>query len=195
MTAQHEEVEKMSIDPTIQALQENFCGLPPGKVERILELLEVGPEKTRLIMATFDPVLSKRVDELKLSVRLATCLRNDGIIHVRDLIRKSQSEMLRLPNFGRITLAELNEVLAQMGLRLADKDSAQPQEERAHQGGSAGAWYAYADHSDCRAALAIVASIGVRFGAPIEVIRRALTRYWQDQARRRSAMCSGAGAP
>mgnify|MGYP000437999388 CR=1 FL=1 len=66
----------------------------------------------------FNPVLLKKVDELELSVRSANCLRNDNIVYIGDLIQKSEAEMLRTPNFGRKSLNEIKEVLAQMGLHL-----------------------------------------------------------------------------
>ena len=66
----------------------------------------------------FNPALLKKVDELELSVRSANCLKNDNIVYIGDLIQKSESEMLRTPNFGRKSLNEIKEVLASMGLHL-----------------------------------------------------------------------------
>ncbi len=48
----------------------------------------------------FNPALLKKVDELELSVRSANCLKNDNIVYIGDLIQKTESEMLRTPNFG-----------------------------------------------------------------------------------------------
>ena len=58
------------------------------------------------------------MDELELSVRSANCLKNDNIVYIGDLVQKSESEMLRTPNFGRKSLNEIKEVLTQMGLAL-----------------------------------------------------------------------------
>ncbi len=66
----------------------------------------------------FNPALLKKVDELELSVRSANCLKNDNIVYIGDLIQKTESEMLRTPNFGRKSLNEIKEVLANMGLHL-----------------------------------------------------------------------------
>jgi DNA-directed RNA polymerase subunit alpha len=66
----------------------------------------------------FNPALLKKVDELELSVRSANCLKNDNIVYIGDLIQKTETEMLRTPNFGRKSLNEIKEVLAQMGLHL-----------------------------------------------------------------------------
>jgi DNA-directed RNA polymerase subunit alpha len=66
----------------------------------------------------FNPALLKKVDELELSVRSANCLKNDNIVYIGDLVQKTEAEMLRTPNFGRKSLNEIKEVLAQMGLHL-----------------------------------------------------------------------------
>ena len=67
---------------------------------------------------SFNPHLLKKVEELELSVRSANCLKNDNIIYIGDLVQKSESEMLRTPNFGRKSLNEIKEVLQQMDLNL-----------------------------------------------------------------------------
>ena len=66
----------------------------------------------------FNRNLLRKVDELELSVRSANCLKNDNIIYIGDLVLKSESDMLRTPNFGRKSLNEIKEVLSQMGLHL-----------------------------------------------------------------------------
>lgn len=65
----------------------------------------------------FDQNLLRKVDELELSVRSQNCLKNDNIVYIGDLVCKSESEMLKTPNFGRKSLNEIKEVLASMGLR------------------------------------------------------------------------------
>jgi DNA-directed RNA polymerase subunit alpha len=75
-------------------------------------------EKSSMPELAFNPALLKKVDELELSVRSANCLKNDNIVYIGDLIQKSESEMLRTPNFGRKSLNEIKEVLATMGLHL-----------------------------------------------------------------------------
>jgi len=66
----------------------------------------------------FNRNLLRKVEELELSVRSANCLKNDNIIYIGDLVQKTEAEMLRTPNFGRKSLNEIKEVLAQMGLHL-----------------------------------------------------------------------------
>jgi DNA-directed RNA polymerase subunit alpha len=65
----------------------------------------------------FDKNLLRKVDELELSVRSQNCLKNDNIVYIGDLVRKTEGEMLKTPNFGRKSLNEIKEVLASMGLR------------------------------------------------------------------------------
>ena len=67
---------------------------------------------------SFNSNLLKKVEELELSVRSANCLKNDNIIYIGDLVQKTESEMLRTPNFGRKSLNEIKEVLTQMELGL-----------------------------------------------------------------------------
>jgi len=78
---------------------------------------EIGPSEAIPDLA-FNPAFLKKVDELELSVRSANCLKNDNIVYIGDLVQKTEAEMLRTPNFGRKSLNEIKEVLAQMGLHL-----------------------------------------------------------------------------
>lgn len=64
-----------------------------------------------------DP-LDVRVDELELNVRPANALRNEGIETLRELVTKTEAELMRIPNFGRKSLQEIIEALADFDLRL-----------------------------------------------------------------------------
>ncbi|HEX9750424.1 MAG TPA: DNA-directed RNA polymerase subunit alpha [candidate division Zixibacteria bacterium] len=61
-------------------------------------------------------LLKLRVDELELSVRSSNCLRAANIMTLEDLVRRSESEMLKYRNFGRKSLTELNAILSEMNL-------------------------------------------------------------------------------
>jgi hypothetical protein len=50
--------------------------------------------------------LLRKVDELELSERSANCLKNSNIVYIGDLVQKTETEMLRTPNFGRKSLNE-----------------------------------------------------------------------------------------
>jgi DNA-directed RNA polymerase subunit alpha len=62
--------------------------------------------------------LNKSVDELELSVRSANCLKNAGIRTIRDLVQKTERDMLETKNFGRKSLNEIRDILRPMGLSL-----------------------------------------------------------------------------
>ena len=62
--------------------------------------------------------LDKSVDELELSVRSYNCLKNANIRTIRELVNKTEPEMLRTKNFGRKSLNEIKEILTIMGLSL-----------------------------------------------------------------------------
>jgi DNA-directed RNA polymerase subunit alpha len=76
----------------------------------------------------FSPYLLKKVEELELSVRSANCLKNDNIVYIGDLVQKSESEMLKTPNFGRKSLNEIKEVLSSMGLKFGMEVAGWPPE-------------------------------------------------------------------
>jgi DNA-directed RNA polymerase subunit alpha len=76
----------------------------------------------------FNPNLLKKVEDLELSVRSMNCLKNDNIVYIGDLVKKTEGEMLRTPNFGRKSLNEIKEVLSQMGLYLGMQVSGWPLE-------------------------------------------------------------------
>lgn len=65
--------------------------------------------------------LFKSVEELELSVRSANCLKNANIKYIGDLVQKTEAEMLKTKNFGRKSLNEIKEILAEMGLSLGMK--------------------------------------------------------------------------
>jgi DNA-directed RNA polymerase subunit alpha len=65
--------------------------------------------------------LDKSVDELELSVRSANCLQNASIRYIGELVQRSEAEMLKTKNFGRKSLKEIKEILAEMNLQLGMK--------------------------------------------------------------------------
>jgi DNA-directed RNA polymerase subunit alpha len=62
--------------------------------------------------------LYRRVDELELSVRSANCLKNANIRLIGELVQRTEAEMLKTQNFGRKSLNEIKDILAEMGLTL-----------------------------------------------------------------------------
>ena len=60
--------------------------------------------------------LDKSVEELELSVRSYNCLKNANIRTIRELVQKTEGEMLKTKNFGRKSLNEIKEILTGLGL-------------------------------------------------------------------------------
>jgi DNA-directed RNA polymerase subunit alpha len=60
--------------------------------------------------------LKRSVEELELSVRSYNCLKNADIKTIGELVQKTEAEMLKTKNFGRKSLNEIKEILAEMGL-------------------------------------------------------------------------------
>ncbi|MEP6593674.1 MAG: DNA-directed RNA polymerase subunit alpha C-terminal domain-containing protein, partial [Acidobacteriota bacterium] len=81
--------------------------------------------------AALNENLDKSVEELELSVRSYNCLKNANIRTIRELVQKTEGEMLKTKNFGRKSLNEIKEILSGMGLSLGmrlDQPAAQSQE-------------------------------------------------------------------
>jgi DNA-directed RNA polymerase subunit alpha len=75
--------------------------------------------------------LDKSVEELELSVRSYNCLKNANIRTIRELVQKTEGEMLKTKNCGRTSLNEIKEILSGMGLSLGmrlDQTAAQATE-------------------------------------------------------------------
>lgn len=78
----------------------------------------------------FNENLYRSVNELELSVRSANCLKNAKIEKIYQLVQKTEAEMLKTKNFGRKSLNEIKELLAEMGLSLGmDLEGFVPPEE------------------------------------------------------------------
>jgi DNA-directed RNA polymerase subunit alpha len=81
--------------------------------------------------AALNENLDKSVEELELSVRSYNCLKNANIRTIRELVQKTEGEMLKTKNFGRKSLNEIKEILTGMGLSLGmrlDQPATQTQE-------------------------------------------------------------------
>ena len=67
---------------------------------------------------TVNPALYEKVDTLELTVRAANCLKSENIRYIGDLVTRSEAQLLRTPNLGRKSLAEIKNMLADLGLSL-----------------------------------------------------------------------------
>jgi DNA-directed RNA polymerase subunit alpha len=77
--------------------------------------LEGAPDQ---LSASVNEHLDKSVEELELSVRSYNCLKNANIRTLRELVEKSEGDMLKTKNFGRKSLNEIKDILATLGLSL-----------------------------------------------------------------------------
>jgi DNA-directed RNA polymerase subunit alpha len=86
---------------------------------------EEEPEVQEVVQDRPAPVhnenLDRSVEELELSVRSYNCLKNANITTIRELVQKTEQEMLKTKNFGRKSLNEIKEILTAMGLSLGLK--------------------------------------------------------------------------
>jgi DNA-directed RNA polymerase subunit alpha len=87
-------------------------------IEEEPELEQAPPEKPA---AVYNENLDRSVEELELSVRSYNCLKNANITTIRELVQKTEQEMLKTKNFGRKSLNEIKEILSAMGLSLGMK--------------------------------------------------------------------------
>ena len=82
------------------------------------ELPEAAEETTERSLDKMGEQLNRSVEELELSVRSYNCLKNANIQTIGELVQKTEAEMLRTKNFGRKSLNEIKDILAEMGLSL-----------------------------------------------------------------------------
>jgi DNA-directed RNA polymerase subunit alpha len=92
--------DHMAIFINFEESNEEVLDFPSTEDERVLEQL------------------NRSVDELELSVRSYNCLKNANIKTIYDLVTKTEGEMLKTKNFGRKSLNEIKDILAEMGLSL-----------------------------------------------------------------------------
>lgn len=85
------------------------------------ESMEPAEEKKDNSVPKLNDNLFRSVDDLELSVRSANCLKNANIRYIGELVVRSEAEMLKTKNFGRKSLNEIKEILAEMGLSLGMK--------------------------------------------------------------------------
>jgi DNA-directed RNA polymerase subunit alpha len=83
------------------------------------EEVDITTEPARIGVA--NEHLDKSVEELELSVRSYNCLKNANIRTIRELVQKTETDMLKTKNFGRKSLNEIKEILQTMGLSLGMK--------------------------------------------------------------------------
>jgi DNA-directed RNA polymerase alpha subunit len=76
------------------------------------------PKKLKPKYRRFRKILEKEFDHFPWTSRVYGCLANNHVITVRDLVSKTEADLLRLPNFGRRSLEEIKKVLRKSRLHL-----------------------------------------------------------------------------
>ncbi|MEK7269972.1 MAG: DNA-directed RNA polymerase subunit alpha [Planctomycetota bacterium] len=71
--------------------------------------------------AEMDALLSQPVSSLRLSVRASNCLDSENVKTIGDLVAKSEEELLNIRNFGKTSLKEISDRLAERGFSLGMK--------------------------------------------------------------------------
>ncbi len=89
---------------------------PEGGLKGMMEATGYAPIDLEL-----EEKLGQSLAELNLSVRATNCLESEGINTVRDLVSRSEDQLLQVRNFGETTLVEVREQLDLIGLRLGMK--------------------------------------------------------------------------
>jgi len=112
----------------VQARLAREYGLSSAAIQHSLRCEKEGAEREERREALKgmgrEDLLEASVDDLLLdfnNVRFHTCMRDDGIQTIRELIRHSEAELLRFPNFGPKTLNALIATLGSLGLELGDQ--------------------------------------------------------------------------
>lgn len=67
---------------------------------------------------SINPLLTRPVDDLELTVRAANCLKAENIYYIGDLVQRSENDLLKTPNLGKKSLSEIKAVLASKSLSL-----------------------------------------------------------------------------
>jgi DNA-directed RNA polymerase subunit alpha len=73
------------------------------------------------IDAALEAKLNIPISEMRFSVRASNCLEYDGIMTVRDLVQKSEDQLMEIRNFGDTTLTEVRQLLGELGMHLGMK--------------------------------------------------------------------------
>jgi DNA-directed RNA polymerase subunit alpha len=93
----------------------------PGPEVPLDEPIEIGAAAGGGVDHELERKLNMSLAELELSVRATNCLESEGITTVRDLVMRTDDELLEVRNFGETTLREVKGKLAERGLHLGMK--------------------------------------------------------------------------
>lgn len=106
-----------ALSSAAQTLAEYFTRFVsnPGSFARLL-----APQATTTALPGNAP--DARIEELDFSVRTYNCLKKANILTIGELTQISEADLMNIRNFGKKSLTEVKEKLAQLGLALKDSD-------------------------------------------------------------------------
>lgn len=90
----------------------------PGPEVALDEPIEIGGQMVTAVDTELEKKLNMSLAELELSVRATNCLESEGIATVRELVIRTEEELLEVRNFGETTLKEVTQKLKERGLSL-----------------------------------------------------------------------------
>lgn len=93
----------------------------PGPELALDEPIDFSSATKDAVDAELERKLNMSLAELELSVRATNCLESEGINTVRELVQRTDDELLEVRNFGETTLREVKSKLAERGLHLGMK--------------------------------------------------------------------------
>jgi DNA-directed RNA polymerase subunit alpha len=93
----------------------------PGPEVGLDEPIEIGSQVAGNVDGELERKLNMSLAELELSVRATNCLESEGITTVRDLVIRTDDELLEVRNFGETTLKEVKGKLQERGMHLGMK--------------------------------------------------------------------------
>lgn len=91
----------------------------------LADLNEIADQTGLMIAKVEDPnvkILETSIDDLDLSVRAYNCLKRAGITSLKDLVNKSENEMMKIRNLGKKSLKEVMDKVKDMGLNFRNED-------------------------------------------------------------------------
>lgn len=110
---------KMGLLAELRELRENLVQTIAGdqhRVDRITRLIDQFGEGS----PKEDPILHQSINTLEFTTRSSVCMKTEQIYTIGDLLKRTERELLSIPNLGRISLNQIKEVLASRGLRLKE---------------------------------------------------------------------------
>lgn len=93
--------------------------------EVLTELNSIADETGLMISKSEDPavkILETSIDDLDFSVRVYNCLKRANILTLKDLVDKTENEMMKIRNLGKKSLKEVMDKVKDMGLTFKDEN-------------------------------------------------------------------------